>query len=71
MVSRIEVAIWVLIYGGIAIAVIGAVARGDAPGLGAGMLVAGVLAVIVGIVGVFVRARMATPSSKPPENQPR
>ena len=55
--QRLETAIWVLIFGGLAVAGLGlAVQRSDAA-LGWGMIGAGALATAIGVLLIVVRAR--------------
>ena len=54
----LEALVWVLIYGGLLLAVLGlAVQRADDP-LGWSMVVAGALAAGVGVVLIWIRSRM-------------
>ncbi|MEP6740387.1 MAG: hypothetical protein ABJA61_08405 [Caldimonas sp.] len=60
--ARVEVLVWVLIYGGLIGASLGiALQRGGAP-YGWFMLVAGALAVLIGILLIWLRSRMREPA---------
>jgi len=56
--QRIGVLTWVLIFGGILMLALGLVVRRTDPGLGGGMAVVSVLAIVVGVVLIWVRSRM-------------
>jgi len=70
LAARIEVATWALIFGGLAIASLGLFVGRELGGatLAGTMIVAGLLAVAVGIVLIVVRSRMGddpSPKAKP------
>lgn len=60
-VGRIEVLIWVLIYGGLIAVGLGLSIRGSDPALGWSIVVFGAIVAAVGAVLVVVRSRMKAP----------
>ena len=58
-VVRVELLIWVLIYGGMLSCGLGiALSRGGGQGYGWGVAAAGMVAAIVGVVLIWVRSRL-------------
>jgi hypothetical protein len=57
-IARVERLVWILIYGGMLCAVLGFAVRDTAGDAGGALVVAGAIAAIVGVVLIFVRARM-------------
>ena len=60
--ARLEVLVWVLVYGGLLSAIAGLfVARQDPPGahwIGSVLMGAGLVAALAGVVLIYVRSRM-------------
>ena len=56
--ARVEILIWVLIYGGLLGVGFGVVLARSEPALGIGLAVAGGLVAAVGVVLIWVRSRM-------------
>lgn len=66
-IKRIQVWAWVLIYGGLLTFILGHfVSRTDVT-MARVLGVVGMVAVVVGIVLIFVRARMKAPPAPPPD----
>ena len=63
--ARLDKWIWILIYGGMALFSIGFALQQQARSWGLVVMVAGVLAAVVGVVLIWVRSRMA--DAPPPE----
>jgi hypothetical protein len=59
--ARLEALIWVLIYGGLIVAVLGIALERNGARHGSGIVTAGALAVAAGIVLVWVRSRLTEP----------
>jgi hypothetical protein len=56
-VGRLDLIIWTLIYGGLVLVAVGASLRGPAPGLALGVMIAGAVVALAGVVLVWVRSR--------------
>lgn len=56
--ARVETLVWVLIYGGLLSLSLGFFAAPRAETLGYGLMLAGGVAAVVGVVLIFLRARM-------------
>ena len=56
--ARIETAVWVLIYGGLFLVVLGIASHGDAAIAGWSLGVVGSIAVVAGVVLIYVRSRL-------------
>jgi len=56
--ARLDVAIWVLIFGGLIAIALGIASRPGAPATGWSLMVAGGCVVAVGIVLIWVRSRL-------------
>ena len=56
--SRLETLIWVLIYGGLLTALVGAYMARGSEGSGAGMVISGILATLAGAVLIYLRSRL-------------
>lgn len=57
--KRLQNLVWILIYGGLLTLVLGlAVARGEEPALGHTMVVGGGIVAAIGVLLIFVRARL-------------
>lgn len=54
---RLDVLIWVLVYGGLLAICLGLAVRPTLPGTGTALLVGGALATVAGIVAFVVRSR--------------
>ena len=57
-IARVERLVWIFIYGGMLCAVLGFAVRDAASGAGGALIVFGAIAAVVGVVLIFVRARM-------------
>jgi hypothetical protein len=55
--GRLDAIIWTLIYGGLALSAIGASLRAPEPGLATGVMIAGAVVTLAGVVLVWVRSR--------------
>jgi xanthine/uracil/vitamin C permease (AzgA family) len=62
--AKIDVLIWVLIFGGMLALALGLVVRRADAGLGWGIAIASILAIVAGVVLIWVRSRA-------PEGGPR
>jgi hypothetical protein len=58
--ARIEVLVWVLIYGGLLAVGLGVVVARSEPGLGIGIAITGGIVAAIGVVLIVVRSRMKT-----------
>ncbi|MES2184259.1 MAG: hypothetical protein V4505_06925 [Pseudomonadota bacterium] len=56
--KRIENLIWTLVYGGLLAVVLGLAVRGASTALGHSLVVGGAVVAAVGVVLIFVRARL-------------
>ena len=56
--ARLETLIWVLIYGGLLTALVGAYMSREAAGSGIALVVSGLLVTIAGAVLIYVRSRL-------------
>jgi ABC-type glycerol-3-phosphate transport system permease component len=64
--ATLEKLIWVLIFGGMLLSTLGlSLLRGGTEGLAWTVLLAGAVATLVGVVLIFVRARMKADGSGP------
>ena len=57
-IARVERLVWILIYGGMLCAVLGFAVRDAASDAGGALVVFGGIATAVGVVLIFVRARL-------------
>jgi hypothetical protein len=64
-ITWVERLVWILIYGGLGAVALGGFTRAQAPATGAALIGAGVVAVIAGLVLIYVRSRMTPPPSTP------
>ena len=66
LTARIETWTWVLIYGGLALLSLGFALQQQARSWGAGVMVAGAMAAVLGVVLIWIRSRMAeSPDAEP------
>ena len=65
-IKRIQLWIWVLIYGGLLTFILGHFVSRTDVALARVLGVAGMIAVVVGVVLIFVRAKMKAPPPPPP-----
>ena len=56
--ARLETVIWVLIYGGLLTALVGAYMSREAMGSGSGLVFTGILVALAGAVLIYVRSRL-------------
>ena len=64
--ARIESWTWILIYGGLALLSLGFALQQQTRSWGAAVMVVGALAVVLGVVLIWVRSRMAdAPNAEP------
>jgi hypothetical protein len=56
--ARVDVLIWVLVYGGLLVAVLGLSVQRSDGGVGLALMVAGGLFAAIGVLLVYVRSRM-------------
>ena len=61
--ARLDVLVWVLIYGGLFGVALGVALQRDREAYGWGVVVAGAVAVAVGVVLVWVRSRLRDPQA--------
>lgn len=66
--AKLEALVWVLVYGGLLALGLGLAVRGDDAALGGWLLGGGAVAAAVGVVLIWVRARMRDPAI--PEERP-
>lgn len=65
-IQRIQKLIWVLIYLGLLGVILGVVMRDAAPVAGVALIGLGLVAVVAGIVLIYVRSRMTLPPAVKP-----
>ena len=63
--SRVQLAVWVFIYGGIFAAIVGYAVQNNGDAWGWGLAAAGAVAVLIGAVLIVVRSRMADAPASP------
>jgi hypothetical protein len=63
--SRLDVLIWVLIYGGLLSVALGLSVQRSEGGLGIAVIIIGAIAAAVGVLLVYVRSRMKQDTSPP------
>ena len=64
--ARVDTLIWVLIFGGLFLLILGIASHGQTAVGGWSLSVVGSLAAIAGVVLIVVRARMQDPDAPPP-----
>ena len=60
LAARLDVAVWVLVYGGLFALILGIFTKGQAPRTGWSLVVAGGIAAVVGFILIPVRARLGS-----------
>lgn len=63
--ARIEALVWTLIYGGLFAVALGLATMRDAPAAGWALAIGGGLVAAVGVVLIFVRARLTAAPARP------
>lgn len=73
LLARIDTLVWVLIFGGLFLVVLGLASHGQAQIAGWSLGVVGALATVAGVVLIFVRARLTPPApgAQSPKNIPK
>ena len=62
--ATVEVLVWVLIYGGLAILSLGVFVTSRSEGLGLGFMLGGGIVALIGVVLIYVRSRMKNPNKE-------
>ena len=62
--ARLEAWIWIVIYGGLAVLSVGFALQQQGRPYGVGVMLAGALAVALGVVLIWVRSRMGDPPDR-------
>ncbi len=68
--ARLDALIWILIFGGLLVLVLGIASHGETRIGGWSLSVLGGLATIAGVVLIFVRSRLAEPTSTAAQSKP-
>ena len=63
-VARLEAWIWIVIYGGLAVLSVGFALQQQGRSYGVGVMLAGALAVALGVVLIWVRSRIGDPPDR-------